>query len=94
MAVQGKLWLIIRNMYSNARSVVKWNGKTSMPFVVKQDVFQDGILSTLHYKLCNKALLLLLQRMCVGMSIDHIDCCASHYINATKSADVVLNEDL
>ena len=65
-----------------------------MPFVVKQDVFQDGILSTLHYKLCNKALLLLLQRMCVGMSIGHIDCCASYYINATKSVDVVLNEDL
>ena len=76
VGVQGKLWFTIRDMYSQARSVVKWNGKTSMPFVVKQDVRQGDILSTLHYKLCNKALLLLLQRMCVGMSIGHIDCCA------------------
>ena len=56
--------------------MVKWSGHVSSPFEIRQGVRQGGILSTLHYKLFNNDLLLLLQRLRVGFSIGHIDCCA------------------
>ena len=40
--VHGKLWLSVRNKYSQARSAVKWNIKTFMPFVIKQGVCAPG----------------------------------------------------
>ena len=75
MGVQRKLWLTIRNMYSQAHSVMKWNRKTPMPFVIKQSVRQSGIPSTLHYKLLNNNLLFICQKMHVGMAFGLIDCC-------------------
>ena len=83
----GKVTLTVRNMFSQARSVVKWNGKSSSPFEIKQGVRQGGILSTLHYKLFNNDLLLLLQKMDVGMPIGYFNCCA-----LTCADDVALLE--
>ena len=67
--VQGNLWWSVRNLYAGAQSVVKWNGKVSSPFEIKQGVRQGGILSTLHYKLFSNDLLLLLRKLGVGISI-------------------------
>ena len=72
--IHGSLWLSLSIRYSGAFSVVKWQGKMSPPFEIKQGVRQGGILSTMHYKLFINALLLLLQRLGVGMTIGHIDC--------------------
>ena len=123
VGINGSLWTCIKNLYEGAQSVVKWSGHVSSPFQIQQGVRQGGILSTLHYKLYNNDLLLLLQKLRVGFTIGHIDCCAptcaddvavlaatiiylqiiacvvyfyicrEHYtINASKSAEVDLNE--
>ena len=57
--------------------MVKWSGHVSSPFEIRQGVCQGGIVSTLHYKLFNNDLLLLLQRLRVEFFFGHIDCCAS-----------------
>ena len=44
---QGKLWFTIGNMYSQARSVVKSNGRTSSHFEIRQGVRRGGKLSAL-----------------------------------------------
>ena len=66
--IHGSLWLSLSNRYSGAVSVVKWQGKMSPPFEIKHGVRQGGILSTMHYKLFINDLLLLLQRLGVGMT--------------------------
>ena len=71
--------------------MVKWLGHVSSPFEIRQGVRQGGILSTFHYKLFNNDLLLLLQRLRVGFSIGHIDCCAPTSANdvAVLAASVI-----
>ena len=76
IGIHGSLWLSMSNLYSDATSVVKWQGRTSSPFEIKQGVRQGGILSTMHYKLFINDLLLMLQRLGVGITIGHIDCSA------------------
>ena len=76
IGIGGSLWTCIKNLYEGAQMKVKWLGHVSPPFEIRQGVRQGGILSTLHYKLFNNDLLVLLQKLRVGVSIGHIDCCA------------------
>ena len=85
VGIQGSQWVCLKNLYRDAFSSVKWHGQVSEPFEIKEGVKQWGILSTLHYKLYNNELLLLLQALRVGMSIGHTDCSCT-----TCSNDVAL----
>ena len=76
IGIGGSLWTCIKNLYEGAQTKVKRSGHVSPPFEIRQGVRQGGILSTLHYKLFNNDLLVLLQKLRVGVSIGHIDCCA------------------
>ena len=55
--VDSSLWTTLCSLYSDATSSVKWMGRLSSPFVIKQGVRQGGVLFTLHYKLFNNDLL-------------------------------------
>ena len=70
IGIHGSLWLSMSNLYSDATSVVKWQGRTSSPFEIKKGVRQGGILSTMHSKLFINDLLLLLQRLGVELPLD------------------------
>ena len=74
--VDGSLWTTLCSLYSDATSSVKWMGRLSSPFVIKQGVRQGGVLSTLHYKLFNNDLLHMLESLGLGAFIGHINCCA------------------
>ena len=52
-SIDGSMWLTLSSLYNGASSSVKWLSLVSDPFIVRQGVRQDGILSTLHYKLFN-----------------------------------------
>ncbi|CAC5378707.1 unnamed protein product [Mytilus coruscus] len=53
-------WGLIKDQHENTKSVVKWEGNISQPFLVNQRVRQGGILSTNLYKLYINQLLQLL----------------------------------
>ncbi len=74
--IQGNLWSVLNQLYTGATTAVKWKNHTSEKFTVKQGVRQGGILSTLHYKLYNNNLLLMLEDLHVGATVGHINCCA------------------
>ena len=74
--VDGSLLTTLCSLYSDATSSVKWMGRLSSPFVIKQGVRQGGVLSTLHYKLFNNDLLHMLESLGLGAFIGHINWCA------------------
>ena len=41
--LHGADWLLLRNLYSDLTSVVKWEGTLSNPFVIKQGVQQGEV---------------------------------------------------
>ena len=47
----GRLWNMIDDLYTGGNEVIRWNGKYSSPYQVKQGVKQGGILSPCLYKL-------------------------------------------
>ena len=42
--ITGADWMLLRNMYTNLTSVVKWEGTLPPPFVMKQGARQGGVL--------------------------------------------------
>ena len=73
----GDDWLLLRNLYSDCSSRIKWAGDLSHPINIKQGVRQGGVLSKGHYKRYNNPLLLYLEKNHTGMmtgsiSIPHI----------------------
>ena len=56
--VQGDDWLLLKDLYSDCSSRVKWAGQLSDPFFIDQGVRQGGVISTGHYKRYNNPLLL------------------------------------
>ena len=56
--IHGDNWLILKDLYSDCSTKVKWAGELSHPINIKQGVRQGGVLSTGHYK-CYKHPLLL-----------------------------------
>ena len=69
--ITGPDWLLLRDMYTDLTSVVKWEGTLSAPFVIRQGVRQGGVLSTGHYKRYNNPLLLELENKFTGLKWVH-----------------------
>ena len=59
--LQGNDWLLLKDLYSDSSSRIKWAGKLSDPIYIEQGVRQGGVLSTAHYKRYNNPLLLHLE---------------------------------
>ena len=77
--IQGKDWLLLKDLYDNMTTTVKWNGDISRSVGIKQGVRQGGVLSTDHYKRYNNPLLLQLEEYFTGATIgttkiQHITC--------------------
>ena len=75
--IHGVDWLMLKDLYSDCSSKIKWAGELSHPINIKQGVRQGGVLSTGHYKRYNNPLLLQLENNHSGMktgsiSIPHI----------------------
>ena len=67
--ITGADWMLLRNMYTDLTSAVKWEGTLSSPFVIKQGVRQGGVLSTGHYKRYNHPLLIEMENKFTGAKI-------------------------
>ena len=48
--IRGNDWALIRDIYGDIMSSVKWESHLSSPFVIWQGVRQGGVLFTSHYK--------------------------------------------
>ena len=59
--ITGDDWLLLRDMYSDCSSRVKWAGLLSDTIDIQQGVRQGGVLSPSHYKRYNNPLLLQLE---------------------------------
>ncbi|VDI66492.1 Hypothetical predicted protein [Mytilus galloprovincialis] len=72
----GKIWKVIDTWYTNLTSRVKWCGRLSDNFPIKQGVLQGDILSTGLYKTYINDLLKTLERNRLGMHIGttYIEC--------------------
>jgi hypothetical protein len=67
--VPPEIWKVIKDMYSDMSSQVKWNGYTSKYFNIKQGVRQGGVLSTRLYKSYINDLPLELENRGLGLTI-------------------------
>jgi hypothetical protein len=83
--VEGKVWSVIRDIHTNARSAVKWDGDLSETFNIEQGVRQGGLLSTDLYKVYVNDLLCRLQESGVGARIGGVHC-----VSPTCADDVAL----
>ena len=70
--IDGDDWLLIRDLYSDCSSRVKWAGLLSDPNL-RQGVRQGGVLSTSHYKRYNNPLLLQLEEKYTEVKIGSIN---------------------
>ena len=75
--IHGDDWLLLKELYSDCSSRIKWAGELSHPINIKQGVRQGGVLSTGHYKRYNNPFLLQLEERYSGVwirsiSIPHI----------------------
>ena len=66
-------WLLLRDLYSDCSSRVKWAGLLSDPINLRQGVRQGGVLSTSHYKRYNNPLLLQLEERYTEVKIGSIN---------------------
>ena len=57
--VGGDEWLLLKDLYTDMTTCVKWDGFLSSSFVIRQGVRQGGILSASHYKRYNNPLLIM-----------------------------------
>ena len=71
--VHGDDWLLIRDMYTDCTSRVKWAGLLSDTIDIQQGVRQGGVLSTSHYKRYNYPLLLHLEDQYTEVQIGSIN---------------------
>ena len=71
--IQGDDWLLIKDLYSDCSSRVKWAGLLSDPVNLHQGVRQGGVLSTAHYKRYNNPLLLQLEERYADVKIGAIN---------------------
>ena len=70
--IRGNDWLLLKELYSDCSSRIKWAGELSDPINIKQGVRQGGVLSTGHYKRYNNPLLLQLEEGYSGIKIGSI----------------------
>ena len=71
--IRGDDWLLIKDMYTDCSSRIKWAGGLSDPINIKQGVRQGGVLSTGHYKRYNTPLLLQLEQRYTGVKVGSIN---------------------
>ena len=71
--IRGDDWLLIKDMYIDCSSRIKWAGGLSDPINIKQGVRQGGVLSTGHYKRYNNPLLLQLEQRYTGVKVGSIN---------------------
>ena len=71
--VQGDDWLLLKDLYTDCSSRIKWAGGLSHPINIRQGVRQGGVLSTSHYKRYNNPLLLHLEQKYSGANIGSIN---------------------
>ena len=71
--VQGDDWLLLKDLYTDCSSRIKWAGGLSHPINIRQGVRQGGVLSTSHYKRYNNPLLLHLEQKYSGAKIGSIN---------------------
>ncbi|MES9882009.1 MAG: reverse transcriptase family protein, partial [Sedimenticola sp.] len=71
--IRGDDWLLLKDMYTDLTSVVKWENMLSNPITIKQGVRQGGVLSTTHYKRFNNPLLLQIENKFTGATIGYIN---------------------
>ena len=99
--VQGKLWLAIKDLYTNAMSRVAWKGEISEQFPILQGVRQGAVLSSDLYKRFNNPLLESLKNSGWGGNIgvtplpaptcaDDVALCATDPLEMQSMIDVVL----
>ena len=67
--IQKNIWLIIKDLYSDISSKVKWLGDYSDGFSINQGVRQGGILSTHLYKVYIDPLLDILRSKRLGLHL-------------------------
>ena len=65
--IHGSDLLLLKDLYSDCSSRIKWAGEFSDPINIRQDVRQGGVLSTGHYKRYNNPLLLQLEDRYLGV---------------------------
>ena len=70
--VHGNDWLLLKDLYSDSSSRIKWAGELSDPVNIRQGVRQSRVISTGHYKRYNNPLLLQLENKHPGMMIGSI----------------------
>ena len=70
--IHGDDWLLLKDMYSDCTSRIKWAGELSHPINIRQGVRQGGVLSTGHYKRYNNPLLIQLEDRYIGTKIGSI----------------------
>ena len=83
--INDNAWLVIKDLYQDITSKVKWVGGLSDSFPINQGVRQGGILSTHLYKIYIDPLLDILKSKRLGLRIG-----TTHIGNPTCADDVVL----
>lgn len=81
--IQKDIWLIIKDLYTDISSKVKWLGDCSQDFPINQGVRQGGILSTHLYKVYIDPLLEILKSKRLGFRLGTV------YIGSPTVADDV-----
>ena len=68
----GDNWLLLKDMYTDLTSRVKWEANLSNPIIIRQEVRQGGVLSTSHYKRDKNRLLIEVENRFTGALMGHI----------------------
>ena len=83
--IHGDDWLLLRELYSDCSSRIKWAGELSHPINIRQEVRQGGVISTGHYKRYKNTFLLQLEDRFTGIKIS-----ATGITHVTVADDVAL----
>ena len=67
--IHGDDCLLLRELYSDCSSRIKWAGELSHPINIRQEVRQGGVISTGHYKRYKNTFLLQLEDRFTGIKI-------------------------
>jgi hypothetical protein len=72
LGIDGNLWLIAREMYTEMKSQVKWDGLLSREIPIRQGLNQGGVASPNFWKTYENPLFKLLEEMGIGYKIGSI----------------------
>ena len=71
------IWLLLRDLYADMTSSLKWEGHLSSPFIIRQGVRQGSVLSISYYKRYSNPLLIQIddkytETLVVSIMVPHI----------------------